>query len=121
MSGAFRSAEGYLRTVPGVVLIVEYDPERARAEPNRALAPGGEFGPVETQREVSLRWVAKGIKSLELSGWLVLALYSEEARREQQLIPHAARYKLSAGLTKLSRLEAKDWPASLGDMFNASG
>ena len=59
--------------------------------------------------------MAKGIKSLELSGWLVLALYSEEARHEQQLIPHAARYKLSAGLTKLSRLEAKDWPASPGD------
>ncbi|MCX6031832.1 MAG: hypothetical protein NT169_21340 [Chloroflexi bacterium] len=50
--------------------------------------------------------MAKWAKSLKLVGRLALVLYSEEARRKQQLILYAARYKLPAGVIRLTNLEA---------------
>ena len=45
------------------------------------------------------------IKSLTLIGRLALVLYSEEAQRKQQMILHAARYRLPADVIKLTSLE----------------
>ncbi len=64
--------------------------------------------PVEVQREVSPRVVAKWAKSLELCGRLALVLYHEEARRKQQMILFEARYKLPVGSILLSSIEAME-------------
>ena len=91
-------AAGYaVETEPGAVLAAADEPWHARAEPDLAFTLSGELWPVEVQREVSPRVVAKWAKSLELGGRLALVLYHEEARRKQQRILFEARYKLPAG------------------------
>ena len=70
------AAAGYaVETEPGAVLASEDEPWRARAEPDLAFTLRGEVWPVEVQREVSTRLVAKWAKSLELCGRLALVLY----------------------------------------------
>ena len=64
------------------------------------------------RREVSPRVIAKWAKSLEPCGRLALVLYYGEARRKQQMILFEARYKLPAGVIRLTSLEAMeggDW------------
>ena len=103
------AAAGYaVKTEPGAVLAAEDEPWRARAEPDPALTLRGELWPVEVQREVSPRVVAKWAKSLELSGQLALMLYNEQARRKQQMILFEARYKLPAGVIRLVSIEAME-------------
>jgi hypothetical protein len=106
-------AAGYaVETEPGAVLAAEDEPWRARAEPDLAFTLNGELWPVEVQREVSKRLVAKWIKSLELCGRLALVLYSEEARQKQQMILLEMRYKLPSGVIRLVSIEAMesgDW------------
>ena len=68
----------------------------------------GEVWPVEVQREISPRVVAKWAKSLELCGRLALVLYHEEARRKRQMILFEARYELPAGRVLLSSIEAME-------------
>ncbi len=103
------AAAGYaVETEPGAVLAAEDEPWRARAEPDLAFTLRGELWPVEVQREVSKRLVAKWIKSLELNGRLALVLYHEEARRKQQMILFEARHKLPAGRILLSSIEAME-------------
>ncbi len=97
---------------PQAMLASDDDPWRARVEPDLAFTLRDEVWPVEVQHEVSERLVVKWTKSLTLVGRLALVLYSEEARRKQQLLLHAARYKLPAGvieLTNLEAMEAGDW------------
>ena len=61
------AAAGYaVETEPGAVLAAEDEPWHARAEPDLAFTLRGELWPVEVQREVSPRVVAKWAKSLEL-------------------------------------------------------
>jgi len=107
------AAAGYaVKTEPGAVLAAEVEPWRARAEPDLVFTLSGEVWPVEVQREVSPRVVAKWAKSLELSGRLALMLYHEEALRKQKMILFEARYKLPAGRVLLSSIEAMeggDW------------
>jgi Fe2+ transport system protein B len=68
------AAAGYaVETEPGAVLAAADEPWHARAEPDLALTLSGELWPVEVQREVSKRLVAKWIKSLELNGRLALS------------------------------------------------
>ena len=103
------AAAGYaVETEPGAILAAEDEPWRARAEPDLAFTLRGEVWPVEVQREVSPRVVAKWAKSLELCGRLALVLYHEEARRKQQMILFEARYKLPAGRILLSSIEAME-------------
>jgi hypothetical protein len=73
-----------------------------------AFILSGELWPVEVQREVAPRVVAKWAKSLELCGRLALVLYHDEARRKQQMILFEARYKLPAGRILLSSIEAME-------------
>jgi hypothetical protein len=107
------AAAGYaVETEPGAVLAAADEPWHARAEPDLALTLSGELWPVEVQREVSMRLVAKWIKSLELNGRLALVLYSEEARQKQQMILLEMRYKLPSGVIRLVSIEAMesgDW------------
>jgi hypothetical protein len=107
------AAAGYaVETKPGAVLTAADEPWRARAEPDLAFTLSGEVWPVEVQREVSPRVVAKWAKSLELCGRLALVLYHEEARRKQMMILFGARYTLPAGRVLLSSIEAmegSDW------------
>ena len=106
-------AAGYaVETEPGAVLAAADEPWRARAEPDLAFTLSGELWPVEVQREVSPRVVAKWAKSLELNGRLALVLYHEEARRKQQRILIETRHKLAAGVIRLvsiEAMEAGDW------------
>ena len=103
------AAAGYaVESEPGAVLAAADEPWHARAEPDLALALSGELWPIEVQREVSKRLVAKWIKSLELNGRLALVLYSEEARQKQQMILLEMRYKLPAGSILLSSIEAME-------------
>jgi len=106
-------AAGYtVETEPGAVLAAADEPWRARAEPDLDLTLSGELWPVEVQREVSKRLVAKWIKSLELNGRLALVLYSEETRQKQQMILLEMRYKLPSGVIRLVSIEAMesgDW------------
>jgi len=107
------AAAGYaVETEPGAVLAAEDEPWRARAEPDLAFTLSSQLWPVEVQREVSKRLVAKWIKSLELNGRLALVLYSEEARQKQQMILFEARHKLPAGrilLSSIEAMEARGW------------
>jgi hypothetical protein len=107
------AAAGYeVEIEPGAVLAAEDEPWRARAEPDLAFTLSSELWPVEVQREVSKRLVAKWIKSLELNGRLALVLYSEEARQKQQMILLEMRYKLPSGVIRLVSIEAMesgDW------------
>jgi len=107
------AAAGYaVETEPGAVLAAEDEPWRARAEPDLAFTLSSQLWPVEVQREVSKRLVAKWIKSLELNGRLALVLYSEEARQKQQMILLETRHKLPAGrilLSSIEAMEARGW------------
>jgi hypothetical protein len=107
------AAAGYaVETEPGAVLAAADEPWRARAESDLAFTLSSELWPVEVQREVSKRLVAKWIKSLELNGRLALVLYSEEARQKQQMILLEMRYKLPSGVIRLVSIEAMesgDW------------
>lgn len=103
------AAAGYeVETEPGAILAAEAEPWRARTEPDLAFTLSGEVWPVEVQREVSPRVVAKWAKSLELCGRLALVLYHEEARCKQQMILFEARYKLPAGRILLASIEAME-------------
>ena len=103
------AAAGYaVETEPGAVLAAADEPWHARAEPDLTLTLSGELWPVEVQREVSKRLVAKWIKSLELNGRLALVLYSEEARQKQQMILLEMRYKLPSGVIRLVSIEAME-------------
>jgi len=73
-----------------------------------AFTLSGEVWPVEVQREVAPRAVAKWAKSLELSGRLALVLYHAEARRKQRMLLFEARYKLPVGSILLSSIEAME-------------
>ena len=103
------AAAGYaVETEPGAILAAAEEPWRARAEPGLAFTLRGEVWPVEVQREVAPRVVAKWAKSLELCGRLALVLYHEEARRKQQMILLETRHKLPAGRVLLSSIEAME-------------
>jgi hypothetical protein len=103
------AAAGYaVETEPRAVLAAADEPWHARAEPDLALTLSGELWPVEVQREVSPRVVAKWAKSLELCGRLALVLYHEEARRKQQRILFESRHKLPAGRILLASIEAME-------------
>jgi len=103
------AAAGYaVETEPGAILAAAEEPWRARAEPDLAFTLRGEVWPVEVQREVAPRVVAKWAKSLELCGRLALVLYHEEARRKQQMILLETRHKLPAGRVLLSSIEAME-------------
>ncbi len=106
-------AAGYdMDNDPQALLADDASPWHARAEPDLAFTLSGEMWPVEIQREVSPRVVAKWAKSLELCGRLALVLYHEEARKKQAAILAAARFRLPKGmikLTSLERMEAGGW------------
>ena len=103
------AAAGYsIGTEPGAVLANEEKPWRARAEPDLAFTLAGELWPIEVQREVSPRVVAKWAQSLELIGRLALVLYHEKARQKQQMILFAARYKLPVGRILLNSIQAME-------------
>lgn len=90
---------------PQALLADDAAPWHARAEPDLAFLLQDEWWPVEVQREVSPRVVAKWAKSLELCERLALVLYHEEARKKQAAILTAARFRLPRGVIWLASLE----------------
>ena len=79
-----------------------------RAEPDLALVMDGETWPVEVQREVSERLLEKWEKTLQLVSRLVLILFNEEKRQQQQQIlqNYKRTQRLPTGCIKLCSLEA---------------
>ena len=85
-----------------------------RSQPDLVLiAADGVRWPVEVQREVHARRVAKLAKALELGdGRLILILFHEAKRQQQQTILEQARAQLPPGvilLTSLTEMTAADW------------
>ncbi len=107
------SAAGYaVDLAPEALLADAAAPWRARAEPDLAFTLQAQRWPVEIQREVSERVLAKWIKSLDLVGRLALVLYHEAARKKQTVILLAERFRLPPGvvwLVSLERMEAGAW------------
>ena len=85
------------------------DPHGVRSQPDLVLLDQlAQRWPIEVQREVHPRTTPKWAKALTLSGRLILILFSEAKRQQQQAILELARTYpgLPPGLILLSSLEA---------------
>jgi hypothetical protein len=109
------TAAGYtVETDPAPLLADPAVPLGERSQPDLVLiAADGVRWPVEVQREVHARRVAKLAKALELGGGrLILILFHEAKRQQQQAILELARAQLLPGvilLTSLTEMTAADW------------
>jgi len=118
-----RAQDYKVNDAPDPILAEEGQRWGHRAEPDLTVEMDGQTWPVEVQREVSPRHTAKKwAKALNLTGRLVLILFSEEKLNQQVEILGQAINDLPAGEIKLSSLEAMegkpwDWTAivSLGN------
>jgi hypothetical protein len=102
-------AAGYtVEDEPIALLLDEQARWGQRAEPDLTLTMDGETWPVEVQREVSERLLEKWEKTLQLVSHLVLILFNEEKRQQQQQIlqTYQRARRLPEGKIKLSSLEA---------------
>lgn len=103
-----RSAGYQVDDDPAPVLAREDEPWQVRAEPDLIAVIDGENWPVEVQREVAQRQQEKWSKTLELVGRLVIVLFTEDKRRNQESILRGEiRFRrLPHGQIRLTSLEA---------------
>ena len=85
-------ARGYEITLePEPILVEKDEPHGKRAEPDLIARKGDTWWPVEVQRKVSRQesYRQKWTKTLRLTGRLMLVLFSDERRKQQQQILRA--------------------------------
>ncbi|MCP4542462.1 MAG: hypothetical protein GY832_35510 [Chloroflexi bacterium] len=103
-------AHGYqVDDSPDPILAEEGERWGRRAEPDLTVEMNGHTWPVEVQRDVSPRYTTKKwAKVLKLTGRLMLILFSDEKRSQQEAILTEASKDLAAGDIRLISLETME-------------